>query len=178
MKTRIKDISLHCFNFMYKLYGRNTCAFGIEAELSVPAAGSQSDPYFNVNKRGISFISLSLSTNNKPEKSPFHFQLLVQSWETEQGQARGSAGPRAPPWMDWKKRRKERTCCLTKKKWQGLESQVLLLFEGQSWEVQQEGGWTSAWQVMESTSECQSAFQLSLETHVLLIRLLKLDYEL
>lgn len=106
MKTRIKDISLHCFNFMYKLYGRNTCAFGIEAELSVPAAGSQSDPYFNVNKRGISFISLSLSTNNKPEKSPFHFQLLARSWETEQGRARGSAGPRAPPRMDCKKKTK------------------------------------------------------------------------
>lgn len=31
MKTRIKDISLHCFNFMCKLYGRIMCAFGIEA---------------------------------------------------------------------------------------------------------------------------------------------------
>lgn len=56
---------------MYKLYGRNTCAFGIVAEFSVPAAGSQSNPYFNVNKWGISFISLSLSSNNKTEKSPF-----------------------------------------------------------------------------------------------------------
>lgn len=54
---------------------------------------------------------------------------------------------------------------------------MLLLLEGQSWEVHQEGSWMSARQVMESTSECQSAFQLSLETHVLLIRLLKLDYK-
>lgn len=108
MKTRIKDISLHCFNFMYKLYGRNTCVFGIEAEFSVPAAWSQSDPYFNVNKRGISFISLSLSSNNKPEKSPLHFQCLVRSWETEQGRPHGSAGPPAPPRMDWKKKEEKR----------------------------------------------------------------------
>ena len=80
-------------------------------------------------------------------------------------------------WTEKKKRGRERTCCPTKKKWEGLESQVPFLLEGQSWEVHQEGGWTSAQQVMESTSECQSAFQLSLETHVLLIRLLKLDYE-
>lgn len=41
-----------------------------------------------------------------------------------------------------------------------------LLLAGQIWEVHWEGSWTSAGQAMESTSECQSAFQLGLETHV------------
>lgn len=50
MKTRIKDISYHCCNFMNKLHGRNMRTFGTKAEFSVPAAESLSDPYFNVNK--------------------------------------------------------------------------------------------------------------------------------
>lgn len=82
--------------------------------------------------------------------------------------------------MDCGKRIKEEKrghVALPKRNGKGLSLRCLFLLEVQSWEVYQEGGWTSARQVVESTSECQSAFQLSLETHVLLIRLLKLDYE-
>lgn len=149
---------------MYKLYGRNTCTFGIVAEFSVPAAGSQSNPYFNVNKWGISFISLSLSSNNKTEKSSLHFQRLVQSWDWA----------RMSPWVyrptstakDGKTKNQEKRghIALHNRNVKSLSLRSLLL-AGQIWEVHWEGGWTSTGQAMESTSECQSAFQLILQTH-------------
>lgn len=161
---------------MYKLYGRNTCTFGIVAEFSVPAAGSQSNPYFNVNKWGISFISLSLSSNNKTEKSPLHFQRLVRSWDW----ARTSPWvhiPPAPPRMEKTKHKKRGLITLPSRNVKNLSLRCPFSWQGRSGKCTGRAAGHLQDKPWKAPLNARVLSSLVLTPTFLLIRLLKLDYE-